>query len=131
MKKLIDQIENSTVDEARSILCPRGHNCISKSMLKKARDARKGAKSDEEIIVNLMKKVSYLKEKDGKLYMIYPKCYCHHLKSYKGDVPKNYCYCSEAWVQHMFEEALGRKVDVEIETSVLWGDEECRMRVRI
>lgn len=61
--------------------------------------------------------------------MIYPKCYCHHLKHFKGEIPKNYCYCSEFWVKRLFSEALGREVNVEIEKSVRWGSQNCRIRI--
>jgi len=33
------------------------------------------------------------------------------------------------WVKRLFEEALGREVNVEIEQSILWGDKECRIRI--
>ena len=131
-KKLIDQLRKlKSPREAREILEERGRSCPSASMLKKARESKKGVKSEKEIINNLKAKISLLKEIDGKLYMVYPKCYCHHLKHFKGKVPRNYCYCSEFWVKRLFEEALDRKVNAKIEKSVLWGDKNCMIRVDI
>ena len=128
--KLINQLRNlESPNEAREMLKERGESCIGESMLKKARETRKGAKNEEEIIKNLKAKFSLLKEIDGKLYMVYPKCYCHHLGHFKGKIPKNYCYCSEFWIKRLFKEALRREVKVEIEKSVRWGDKNCRIRI--
>jgi len=131
-KKVIEQLKTiSSPNKARTFLASRGCNCISNSMLKKAKDARKNVQNDKEIIENLKKSIRLLQEIEGKLYMIYPKCYCHHLKNISDDVPKSYCYCSEGWVKHFFETALEKNVNVEIEKSVRWGDEECQIRIDI
>lgn len=127
---LIERLRTITSSsKARSILYTRGCNCISKSMLKKAKDARKNAKIENEIIDNLKKSIRFLKEIDGDLFMIYPNCYCHRLKNINSEIPKAYCYCSEGWVKHLFGTALERDVKVNIEKSVRWGDEECQIKI--
>ena len=132
MKKLKDQLQKlKSPKEAREMFEERGSSCPSQSMLRKAKESRKGARSEKEIIKNLKAKISLLKEIDGKLYMVYPRCYCHHLRHFEGKVPKNYCYCSEFWVKRLFKEALGREVNVEIEKSVKWGDKNCQIRVDV
>jgi hypothetical protein len=68
-----------------------------------------------------------LKRESDALYIVYPKCYCHKLKGFEGDVPHSYCYCPAGRVKEMFEQGLGRPV--EMEASVLRGDEACRLRV--
>lgn len=84
------------------------------------------------ILLRIQKKsIRLLKEIKGKLFMAYPKCYCHHLKNVIDDIPKSYCYCSEGWVKQLLETALERKVNVEIEKSALWGDSECQIRIDI
>jgi len=131
-KKVIKHLESiSSPKEALTLLVSRGRDCISKSMLKKANDARKNAQNDREIIENLKRSIRFLKEIEGKLYMVYPRCYCHHLKNFSGDIPKYYCYCSEGWVKQLFETALGRSVNVGIEKSVRWGDEKCQIKIDI
>lgn len=131
-KEVIEQLKTmSSPNKAKTFLASRGCNCISKSMLKKAKDARKDAKTDRDIIENLKKSIRLLKEIEGKLFMVYPKCYCHHLKNFNGNIPKSYCYCSEGWVKQLFETALEKNVNVEIEKSVRWGDEECQIRIDI
>lgn len=130
--KLIEQLKSiSSPDEARTLLALRGRNCIGESMLKKAKDARKNAKNDRDIIENLKKSLGLLMESEGKLFMVYPECYCHHIKNLEGDIPKTYCYCTEGWVRHLFETAFQRNVNVEIEKSIIWGDDKCQIRIEI
>ncbi|MBN1648258.1 MAG: hypothetical protein JW874_09510 [Spirochaetales bacterium] len=128
--KIIEQLRAmSDPGEARAFLAARGHACIGKSMLKKAEDAGRNSANDNVIIENLKKNAGLLRETDGKLYMVFPQCYCHHLKNFDGDIPATYCYCSEAWVRHFMKTAFGRDINAEVEKSVLRGDEECRIRV--
>ena len=119
------------VDEERlaSILECRGRTCISATYIKKAKDAAKDAKDIDEFLDNLTRAVRMLKREGDEVYMVYPKCYCHKIKGFEGDIPDNYCCCSVGWVKEMFEQALGRPVEVKLETSVLRGDETCRLRV--
>ncbi|NLI98733.1 hypothetical protein GX441_08765, partial [bacterium] len=67
----------------------------------------------------------------GKVYVVYPKCYCHLKKQFGGDVPHWYCECTVGWTRAMFEQALNRSVDVKLESSVIRGDKECRLRVML
>ena len=114
--------------EMTSKLEQRGRKCISQSMLKKAEAARKNASNDVEIIENLAKAHQYVKLEGGKTYMVYPHCFC--LKNVKG-VPAGYCECSRGYVMEVFERALGRPVDVIIESTVIRGGKECRFRVLV
>ena len=127
---LLKEVEGQ-VDKERlaNILENRGRACISANYIKKAKDAAKDAKDTDEFLDNLARAVRMLKREGDKVYMVYPKCYCHKIKGFEGDIPDNYCYCSVGWVKEMFEQALDRPVEVELEASVLRGDEACRLRV--
>ncbi|MBN1813632.1 MAG: hypothetical protein JXA14_17465 [Anaerolineae bacterium] len=134
VQSLIDTLRKAEAEgrvdkEMIHMLECRGRECISATYIKKAKAAAKGAKDDEEFLGNLAKTVRMLKREDEAVYMVYPKCYCHRLKGFEGEVPHSYCYCSAGWVKEMFEQALGRPVEVELEASVLRGDEACRLRV--
>ena len=130
---LIDLLKEGEgrIDEERlaSILENRGRACISPTYVKKATDASKDAKDTNEFLDKLGKTLRMLQREGDEVYLVYPKCYCHKLKGFEGDVPGNYCYCSVGWVKEMFEQALGRPVGVELEASVLRGDDACRLRV--
>jgi predicted hydrocarbon binding protein len=131
---LIDRLreaeaEGHVDEELIHMLECRGRECIGATYIKKAKAAAKNAKDDGEFLDNLAKTVRMLKREGDAVYMVYPKCYCHRLRGFEGEVPHSYCYCSVGWVKEMFEQALGRPVEVRVEASVLRGDEACRLRV--
>lgn len=126
IKKLKEDPNNS-----RKYLETRGRGCISQGMIKKAKDAAKSAKDDRDFLKRLAGKVRYLMLEGDKVCMVYPRCFCRHAKKYSGKLPKVYCECSVGWVKEMFEQALDRKVEVKLESSVLRGDKECRLQIVI
>ncbi len=63
------------------------------------------------------------------VHLVYSKCYCPNVEGVEK-VPAVYCECSRGWVGEMFETVLGRKVEVELLSSVKRGDGECRLVVR-
>ncbi len=132
MQWLIDLLKEAKghIDEERlaSILENRGRVCIGPTYIKKAKDAAKDTKDTTEFLSKLEKTVRTLHREGDKVYIVYPKCYCHKIKGFKGDIPDSYCYCSVGWVKEMFEQALGRPVEVKLEASVLRGDKACRLR---
>lgn len=126
LKHVEGHIEESTLTR---ILEKRGRSCIGTTYINKARNAAKDTKNTDEFLENLAKVFPYLKREGEKAYVVFPKCFCHHLKGFKGDVPHSYCYCSVGWVKEMFEQALDKPVEVNIESSVLRGGKNCRLRV--
>jgi hypothetical protein len=134
VQELVDTLEEAEAEgrvdeEIIHMLECRGRECISATYIKKAKAAAKDARDDDEFLDNLAQSVGLLKREGETVHMVYPKCYCHKLKGFKGTVPHSYCYCSVGWVKEMFEQGLGRAVEVEVETSVLRGDDACRLRV--
>lgn len=119
----------SDEEEQAGLLMERGKLCISKAYIKLAKAAAKDTKNDREFLINLGKVYPMLKLEEDKIYVVYPKCYCPTRKIFKGEVPHFYCHCSVGWVKEMFEQALGRKIEVKLESSVLRGDNDCRLRV--
>jgi hypothetical protein len=132
IENLMEMMEKEKYDSRiASVLEERGRSCISKAYLKKARDAAKGTKNTDEFLKRLAGVMPYLKREKGGIYMVYPKCFCHKIKAYKGKIPEGYCNCSIGWVKELFEQALGNPIDVRLESSILRGDKECRLEVFI
>lgn len=134
VRALIDTLQKAEAEESIGqdlihMLECRGRECIGATYIKKAKAAAGDAKDDDEFLDNLAKTVRMLRREGDAVYMIYPKCYCHRLKGFEGEVPHSYCYCSAGWVKEMFEQALGRPIEVKVEASVLRGNEACRLRV--
>ena len=50
-------------------------------------------------------------------------CFCPFVDISK--MPKEFCNCTKGWNKETYEAIIGKKVDVKIDTTVLWGDERC------
>ncbi len=75
----------------------------------------------------------YLNESDPlqkrRLY-----CHCPRVREVVGEdpvLPGEYCYCGAGYYQGIWEEILGRPVQVEVLQSVLGGDEVCQVAVHL
>ncbi len=128
--ELLKEVEGKIGEERLvRILEERGRACTPDSMINKAKKAAKGAEDDQVFLDNLQKVYPMLRREGDDVYVVYPECYCPGMKEFKGKVPHSYCYCSVGWVKEMFEQALERPIEVKLESSVLRGDKECRLRV--
>jgi len=95
VQSLIDRLrkaeaEGRVDEELIHMLECRGRECIGSTYIKKAKAAAKDAKDDDEFLDNLAKTVRMLKREGDAVYMVYPKCYCHKLKGFEGEVPHSY-----------------------------------------
>jgi len=90
------------------------------------------AKDINEFLERLGKVWSHLQREGENIYVVYDKCYCPLgralLKDYPGQL-SSYCNCSRGWIREMFESALKRPVEVELEKSIIQGDNLCRFKV--
>jgi len=61
------------------------------------------------------------------------RCYCSLLRGLPKDssVSLTYCHCSKAFVQKLWESALGRSVKVDLLQSVVAGDSECKFAIHL
>ena len=57
-------------------------------------------------------------------------CLCPILEDAPRDVSPTYCQCSVGYVRAIFEQGLGKPVEVELTESVLRGDKGCNFTVR-
>ncbi|MBD3285877.1 hypothetical protein GF359_05320 [candidate division WOR-3 bacterium] len=129
---LLSEVEGRiSAERLTRILEERGRACLPDAMLSKARKAAKEAKNDAEFLDNLEAVYPMLKRKDDEVYVVYPECYCPGMKELVADAPDCYCACSVGWVKEMFEQALGREVEVSLLSSVIRGEDECRLRVML
>ncbi len=59
-------------------------------------------------------------------------CFCPIIRnSLNEGMPRSYCYCGAGWYRQQWEGATGLSVKVEILSSLLSGDEECRFAVHL
>jgi hypothetical protein len=58
-------------------------------------------------------------------------CHCDYVRAVSERISLTYCYCGAGWCKRIWEGALGRTVRVDIDKSVLQGDDVCRFAVHI
>jgi predicted ArsR family transcriptional regulator len=107
-----------------------GRQCQTQSFIKKARDLYQKSKSTDEFLDRLAEVNKHLHREGGKVYLIYPKCYCSQVnKIPKGRLSGTYCNCSRGWAKALFEGAVGKPVEVIMEKSIINGDDQCKFRI--
>ncbi len=129
---ILDGLDKEVDEKSRErILEGCGRACLPRSFIKKVKRIQSATSSEEEFLQELMKHWKHLKNEDGQLYVVYDKCYCPMMKSYSGRLSHSFCNCSRGWIKELFESALQRSIDVDLEKSIKRGDEICRFRVSI
>jgi hypothetical protein len=96
-----------------------------------------GVREGEQIIATKIPKsgflVEYLQETDGeKRRQLY--CHCPRVRDAlkMGEMlSRTYCYCGAGFYKGIWEEILGQPVEVELQESVLDGDEVCKVAIHL
>lgn len=132
IKTLMESLEELVDEEAKvKVLENCGRNCISRSMIKKAQKCYENAKNIDDFLDKLSQVWRHLQRDKDEVYIVYPKCYCSLVKDYPGKLSPFFCNCSRGWIKELFESALKRPVDVELEKSIRQGDDICRFKVHL
>lgn len=134
-KKWIPDVVRALDEHTDPETCARtleacGRRCAPESLVRKARQIFERTGSLEGFLAELGEVFDALELSDGKVYVVYPQCYCEQIRGVPVDeIPDVYCNCSVGWVKEIFEGALGRPVRVTRRSTVIAGDSECRFEV--
>ena len=128
---LIDALNEHIDEKTRAkILEQCGRQCQSQNFVKKARSIYKRSKNIDEFLNEFGKVYKNLHKERDNVYIIYPKCYCSFVNKIPPEkLSSTYCNCSRGWVKELFEGALGRPVEVDMEKSIVNGDDQCKFRI--
>lgn len=58
-------------------------------------------------------------------------CYCPMVQGKTTFSSRTYCLCSKGWMKETFEKVTGKKVEVELEQTILRGGERCIFKMTI
>ena len=135
IKNLLNNLEKMDGKKVFKVLEDCGRDCCrSSGYYKKAVESMSKAKDVDEFLDRLEKSWSHLHRKGGDIYVVYEKCYCPLgralMKEYPGQLSA-FCNCSRGWIREMFESALKKTVKVELQKSVIKGDNICRFKVTL
>ena len=133
IRKAVEGLDEHVDRETCSrVLEACGRQCAPQSLIDRARETYEASADIGEFLVKLGEFFDVLHVEDGKVFVVYPECYCEQIKGIPVEqVPNAYCNCSVGWVKQIFEGALGRPVEVARRSSVVAGDLECRFEVTI
>lgn len=93
-------------------------------------ELRKQAKT-EQAFLELLKVHWRLVEEEGAYYIVFDQCYCPLVRQFPERVSPDLCFCTLGNLKYKFKISLGREVPIEMQKTVLAGDDECRFLVRI
>jgi len=129
---LMDNLD-AQVDEqtGASVLENCGRACIPRSFVEKAVACRRRTEDLDGFLNELGKIWSHLHRDGDNVYVVYDACYCSLVKGYPGQLSPIFCNCSRGWIKELFEKALERPVEVELEQSIKQGDPVCKFLVRL
>lgn len=71
-------------------------------------------------------------ERHGDVIFIhYDYCVCQRVNATRIPISRTFCQCSVGYVHKVFEIVMDRKVEVELNSSIINGDVECKFTVRL
>lgn len=113
-----------------------GFECAESSeLLKGAKEIQRkyGDNSDLDTIFKSYKKEYYdtprLSKHGNEITLIFEQCTCPLVK--EGINNANICNCTVGYTKKIFETLFGQEVEIDLQKSILRGDEICKQVIRI
>lgn len=88
------------------------------------------SKNKIEFLENLCKQWR-LKKENGQYFVVFDQCYCPLVSETPEGASKSLCYCTLGNLRHKFRIGLGQEVEVEMQKTILAGDDECCFLIKI
>lgn len=125
LDEYVDEPTRNKIMEACGEMCPFTHLPDQK-----LNEIKMNSQSEEEFLEKLSNEWR-LKNEGGEYYVIFDQCYCPLVnKDIKG-VSKTLCSCTIGNIKRKFTIGLDREVDVILKKSILAGDNECRIHIKL
>lgn len=121
----VDEKTKQSILEKCGVKCPFSHLPNAK-----LRELRNGATTEQEFLDKLCETWRLVKD-DNQYFIVFDQCYCPLVNKDTKNVPKTMCYCTLGNLKNKFKISLGRDIEVEMQKTVLAGDEECRFKIII
>lgn len=132
IKELLSNLDSSVDEKTKQNImekcgpkCPFSH--LPNDELIKLRNESK----TEEDFLKKISEVWRLVKEDNEYHVVFDKCYCPLMMNDLENASKTMCYCTLGSLKHKFKISLGREVDIEMQKTVLAGDDECRFKIMV
>ncbi len=132
---MMEVLDQEADEEARRLIMEAcGRSCIGTSTLEKVRRIKQKAQNLEDLLNELNQAHiggGYLKLDGETIQASYDHCYCGSVSKAKVPFSSTYCLCSCGWYKQLFETLFDKPVEVELQGSIIQGNERCQFLIRI
>ena len=106
-------------------------SCLPRSLIKRAQALKNESKGLDEFLDKFSQILPGLQRDGDNIYLEFSEgCSCPIVRIYNIEFPPTWCHCNTGW-KELFESVLGRPIEVDLEKSVLQGDDVCEVRVTL
>ena len=92
------------------------------------------SKLEENKIIGLSWSILDYDEKNGTIHLVgkkFKSCFCPLVKGRSTLKSGTFCMCSQGWMKEVFETVSGKKVNVELEKTILRGSDCCAFKMTL
>jgi len=125
LDKHVDEDKKQQVLGACGEKCPFTHLTDEKLLEIKQRST-----DDIDFLNNLCNQWRMVVE-DGQYFVVFDQCYCPLVNEDIQGASKTLCYCTLGNLKHKFKIGLDQKAEVNLQKSILAGDDECRFHIKL
>ncbi len=126
LKNLDEKVDTPTI---KSILGACGEKCPFTHLPDDKLVKIKNESKDENEFLEKLSDLWRLKKECGKYYVVFDKCYCPLVNEDLEGTSKSLCFCTLGNIKRKFKIGLERDVVVEMQKTILAGDNECRFYI--
>lgn len=133
LSSIVRGLEGVDFETRRKIMESCGEACArSDGDLEIAQRIAEEAGNKEEILAKVNKEIPWCgtwTQEGNTIQSTCVKCGCPLVRNKVIKLTGTFCYCSRGWVKKIFETALKKPVNVELEKSIGLGDKVCKFTV--
>ena len=132
VKELLAALDGQIDEQARkNIMAACGQKCPFTHLTdSRLLDIRDRAETEEALLDTLCSEWR-LQKQQGRYYVVFDRCYCPLVNDAIEGTSATLCSCTEGNLRHKFKLALGREVAIEVQKTIVRGDDECRFLIGI
>lgn len=132
IKELLKSLDMHTDEVTRkSIMGACGEKCSFTHLPDDKLLEIKKESQNEKVFLESLCNQWHLKNESGQYFVVFDQCYCPLVNKNLEGVSKTLCFCTLGSIKHKFKIGLGKEVEVDLQKSILAGDDECRFHVKL
>jgi len=106
--------------------------CIGQGVIDRALALQREAHDLDDLLARLNAAHiggGHLRREGNVVHAEYDHCYCGSVSKTKVPISATYCVCSCGWYAQLFAALMGHPVEVELQGSIIQGDDACRFLI--